>query len=268
MKPEYTLRLTAQEDHPALAALWQKTFGDPPELVAAFFRLLPELGFGVTALLDGRPVGAAYGITAFTLRGRGRCCYLYAVAVEPACRGGGIGAALCRAVMEEGRRRGCSLPCTQPAEESLYGWYRRILDLEGVIFRRFFRVKAAALLPVLPLDAERYAARRRELLAALPGAVLDAAPAALRFEEALCRSCGGGLYAVGPGLAAAYPEDGVCQVRELLLPGKEADAAASLAACLGLPQAVYALPAESGEPYIALPEADAAGISLWNLSFD
>ena len=57
---EYLLREYCPEDRAALTALWQRVFGDPLEMIAAFFAALGEMGVGAVAVCDGRPVGAAY----------------------------------------------------------------------------------------------------------------------------------------------------------------------------------------------------------------
>ena len=83
-------------DHAALVALWHGVFGDPEDYVETFLRYLPEMGGGVAAFEEGRPLGAAYMITALRLRegeNSRRCGYLYAVAVKPEARGRGVGSA-------------------------------------------------------------------------------------------------------------------------------------------------------------------------------
>ena len=60
--PEFNIREYKREDIPDLSRLWEKTFEDSPELIAEFFRLLPDMGTGLTAVQNGKIVGAAYVI--------------------------------------------------------------------------------------------------------------------------------------------------------------------------------------------------------------
>ena len=193
-----------------LIALWHDVFGDPPELAEAFLRKLPQLGFGWAACDDGQVLGAAYGVDALELAG-GKCLYLYAVAVRPEARGRGLGAALSRAVFDTGKARGAVYRCTEPAEPSLFGWYRRILGVDCVLCRKETVVYSIGGQAVRPIAPEAYAARREALLA--DKAHIRYAPAALGFEAVNCRVFGGGLYAVGEGIAAASIEDGATLVR-------------------------------------------------------
>ena len=249
-------------DRAALTALWAETFGDPPALIGRFLTLLPELGFGLAAVEDGRLLGAAYWIDALRLEGR-RLGYLYAVAVDPTARGRGVGAALNRACIGQGRERGALWCTTEPAEPSLFAWYARV-GLHPALSVRRTAHSAAALLPVAPLTARDYGERREALLALTPHVTL--LPAALDFEEALLRSFGGGFFAVGQGIAAVEREDGRALVRETL--GEDtAAAAASLAAFLGCGRAERQETAEKGETLLAADRPLPHG-TQWGLRFD
>ena len=120
------IREIRTEDQPSLVELWHHVFGDPVSYVEEFFCILPEIGSGVAAFENGRLLGAAYIITAGELCESGqirRCGYLYAVAVDPAARGRGLGGRLSQAAAALGRERGAALICTLPAEPGLYAWY-------------------------------------------------------------------------------------------------------------------------------------------------
>ena len=97
MNGKFLIRGYAPADEAALTALWKRCFGDSEELIHGFFALLPELGAGVTAELDGKPVGMAFAICGMALSSGEKCGYIYAVAVDESCRGFGAGAALTRA---------------------------------------------------------------------------------------------------------------------------------------------------------------------------
>ena len=259
-------------DIPALTRLWAETFGDGDALIADFFRLLPDMGTGFLAEEGGRLLGAAYLLTGQELvrpdGTRALCGYLYAVAVDPAARGRGLGRALSRACAEEAKKRGCALFCTQPAEPSLFAWYAEILGLDCALRRRLQRLPAAPGDFSMPLSPTDYRFWRERMLSGQP--YIRLGDAALRFQHSLCRHNGGGLYAVGDGVAAAYREGESCVVRELLCP-PEADRAAlaaSLAAELGAREALLCTADPEGEPYIAAAAGSLPPDCQWNLSFD
>lgn len=258
-------------DAGVLSRLWQHTFGDPPELAARFLALLPELGVGAVAEYNGIAVGAAYSIDALTLLdsegGRGRCGYIYAVAVSPEHRHKGLGAGLSRMAAELSRRRGAELICTLPAEDSLYGWYGEILGLVCALRRSVSSAAAAPLYPVEKLSAESYFARRERLLAG-KSRLCPGKPVA-DFAQSFYECFGGGLYACGDALCAAYIENGQALIKELVAPDTPPEnIAASLAAFLGCRAARYWLPSPEGEPYIAAPAGSVPANCIWNLSFD
>ena len=246
-----------------LAALWSGTFGDPPALPLAFLEKLPALGFGWAAVEDGRVLGAAYGVDAFTLGGE-KAAYLYAVAVRPDARGRGLGAALSRAVFETASRRGAVYRCTEPAEPSLFDWYGRILGVRPVLFCREKTLSAAPGLSVSRLAPADYLRRREELLA---GRCHMSCPETLMaYEEQNCLLFGGGFYAVGDGIVAGSPEDGVLLLRECL--GSQADAqAAAVAAALGCESVQVRSCSDSGTPLLAGDKPFPPG-TVWNLALD
>lgn len=246
-----------------LVRLWCSVFGDPTELAEAFLSRLPAMGFGFAAVEDGRVCGAAYWIDALELDGE-KCGYLYAVAVRPEARGRGLGAALSRACLEAGRERGASYLCTAPAEPSLFGWYWRILGLKPALYRQEAELKAESVLPVSPLSAEDYAARRDALLSGVPH--LRCAAEAMDYESLNCRLFGGGFYAVGDGIAAASVEDGRALIRECLSRERE-KAAASVGAALGCESVRLLGCAAEGTPFLAANRPFPPG-TVWNLAFD
>lgn len=265
------IRALRADDVPALSALWTDIFGDGEAMVAAFFRLLPGMGGGVTAEAEGRAVGMAFLIDDFWLvRPEGsetRCGYLYAVAVEPDFRGAGIGAALSRAAFELGRARGAELLCTEPADAGLFQWYEKTLGVESALRRRCETVPARGGLSVR-LEAERYGQRREALLAGTAHVRLGSQ--ALAFERLLCEAYGGGFYAVDEGIAAAYLEGDRAVVRELLAPaGADRRAmAAALAFRLGAKDALLCTADPAGEPFLAAAPGVLPADTVWDLTFD
>lgn len=258
-------------DVPALSALWQQVFGDSKALIADFFRLLPQMGAGVAALAEGKPVGAAYALTGMELTGGQAvpktCGYLYAIAVEESCRGWGLGRALTLAAAEKARALGAELICTLPAEASLYSWYKDILGVKAALFRLERRIKSKPLLPCRSIGADEYLLQREALLSGRLHLRLSSA--CLAFQHCLCLEYGGGFYEVGGGLAAAYREGNTGMIRELLCPpGREPESAASVGAALGTEQVLLYTPSHEGLPYIAAEAESLPANCVWNLSFD
>ena len=246
-----------------LVRLWSGVFGDPPELAEAFLRLLPAFGCGFAAVEDGAVLGAAYWLDGLELAGE-KLGYLYAVAVEPSARGRGLGAALSRACFDAGLERGAHWRCTAPAEPSLFGWYEKILGVKPALYRQRAELEANAQLPVSPLSAADYAARREALLKGQPH--LSCAPEAMEYEKINCRCFGGDFFAVGDGIAAASIDEGNALVRECL--GTEREAmAASVGAFLGCARVTLLTSADEGAPFLASDRPFPPG-TVWNLAFD
>ena len=246
-----------------LTALWHRVFGDPETLAEEFLRRLPDFGCGFAAVEDGRVLGAAYWLDGLELAGE-KLGYLYAVAVHPEARGRGLGAELSRACFEAGRERGAQWRTTAPAEPSLFGWYERILGVKPALYRQATEREAEPLLPVSPITPEDYAARREALMGTRPH--FRCVPEAMRYEAANCRTFGGGLFAVGEGIAAAIAEDGSALVREALGPEPEA-IAASVGARLGCERVTLLQAADEGKPFLASDRPFPPG-TVWNLAFD
>ena len=269
---EAVIRKIQASDLPALRRLWAETYGDPEEQIDAFFRLLPGMGTGLAAVEAGRVLGAAYAITGlelFSAEGQKRPFgYLYAVAVDEAARHRGLGRALSRACADEAKALGCAFFCTQPAAESLFAWYEEILGMRCALRRREETVPAAALEPGMELSPTDYRFWRERLLTSLPHIRLG--DGALLFQHSLCKSYGGGFFAVGDAVAAAYLDEGRCVIRELLCPeGTDRRAlAASLAAHLGVGEALLCTPDPAGAPYIAAVAGALPADCIWTLSFD
>ena len=269
---DFTIREYRAEDIPALSRLWEKTFEDSPALIADFFRLLPDMGTGLAAVQNGEIVGAAYVVMGMELiDGEKKPAlggYIYAVAVEESCRGSGLGSALTRASRDEALRRGAAFVCTLPASESLYGWYGELLGVKPALFRRTRRADCGALEPVMPLSVTEYMLWRENILRSQPH--LHLSYPALEFQYRLCKAYGGGFFAVGSGICAAYLDGETALIRELLLmdEGEKSSAAASVGAAIGAKDFVLYSPAPEGEPYIAALPGAIPSDCVWNLSFD
>ncbi len=263
---EPIIRQVRAEDAGELAALWHRAFGDPAELARAFLAELPALGGGVCAEEGGKLLGAAYAVTDFTLEDR-RAAYLYAIGVLPEARGRGLGKRLTKAAAALGRELGADLVCTLPANAPLYPWYEKLIGVRCALCRREERIESRPGVKPLPLSPEAYGLRREELLRGKPHVTVG--PAALRYEKENCRCFGGDLYAVGAGIAAAYPDEGETRIRELLAPaGEDAHAlAATLGAHLGTERVLLLSAAAEGHPYLAA-DVPLPSHLIWNLTLD
>ena len=270
--PDYMLREYRAADVPAISLLWNRVFGDPLTLTAEFFALLPDMGSAVVAEADGKIVGSAGVINGFELIGKRRKApvvgYLYAVMVAPEYRGLGIGKALSLEAAELAKRRESALFCTLPADGPLYGWYHRLLGFECVLHREKHAVVCEALEPAMELSTTEYMLWRENLLRGRNH--LHPSHPTLEFERRFCRCFGGGLYACGSGICAAYLDGETCVIKELIT-GTPADCdviAASVGQLLGAKRSVYYLPSREGEAYLAAPPGSIPSDCVWNLTFD
>ena len=221
---DYRIREYQYSDIPALQALWQSVFGDPPVLLERFFVLLPHMGTCCLAEADSCIVGAAYILNDFLLRNPGqrdqRCSYLYAVAAEESWRGNGIGRAVSVGAADMGRQAGAEIICTLPAELSLYDWYSSILDLNFVSKRFLYYSPNHTLLhddffaALSPVTEEYYLQRREELLQNVPHVVPG--NTVFSFQNELCHIFGGGIYQWKDSLLCAYEDEGNVKIVEFL----------------------------------------------------
>ena len=252
-------------DREQLVALWSRVFRDPPELVETFYELLPYMGSCCVAAESGRILGMAHLIHGLTLWQPGQapvpCGYLYGVAVAEEARGRGLGAALSRGAADLGRAEGAELICTLPAEESLYQWYEKILNLHC---RSSRTVCEADALPVgcFRISTAEYGYYREDLLQKTAHVELN--NAAMAFQAALCETYGGGLYRSKDALFCATCEDGIWRFPEVLPFAADASAAGG-AFPFGsvLPQGLRS----SVRPYLASEVPLPEGL-VWNLTFD
>ena len=254
-----------------MSALWQAVFGDSEGLVNSFLELLPDMGTAAVAEANGVIAGAAYAVTGMELVCSGKtkpCGYIYAVAVAPEFRGSGLGRALTERSAELARACGAEVICTLPAEESLYAWYKTILGTECALCRQRLETEAAAVVPVRSLSASEYGRRREALLK--DRCRMRPSHTTLKFQRRFCEELGGGLYACGGGICAAYVAGGAAVIEELIAPTGTGDAniAAAGGGTLGTERAVYYLPAPDGEPYLAAVPGSVPLDCVWNITFD
>lgn len=266
---DYTIREYEARDIPALIKLWQEVFGDTEEVISAFFRLLPEMGGCMVAELEGSIVGMTSAITGLELIVPGnapqRLGYIYAVATAETARHRGIGAALTKRACTLARDKGAGILCTLPAEDSLYAWYEELMGVKCALYREAHDTAPKALTFVKKISAAEYSAARERLLA---GRVhLRANQAVIDFAEVFYGMYGGGLFACGDGICAAYGDKNCTVLKEVISPYPE-ETAAGLARYLSTEKARYYLPAPAGEKYLAAVPGCVPADCIYNLSFD
>ena len=113
------IRKPTAEDLPFLSKLWQEAFGDSPEDVENFH----ETAFSFERALVADEAGAVYWMDV-SLSGE-KMAYLYAFAVEKACRGKGIGKAILEKALETLKGEGYAGAVLVPGEDSLYAYYQK-----------------------------------------------------------------------------------------------------------------------------------------------
>lgn len=272
--PDIVTREYTSGDVPALTELWVRVFGDTEEFVSGFFRMLPDMGSCVLIEKNGRIIAEACVITGFELQlaggGASECGYIYAVAVDGAFRGRGIGKALVKAAARLARDRGARIVCTLPATAELYGFYSGAAGLVPALSRVSYELPAKPARAVSKLTASEYSLRREDML--LGRTFLRPSSFTMDFQRFLCESSGGGLYAAASGICTAVVDEGslTCICHEIIAATKaECDEiAASVAAGLGCTGARYSLPSLSGESFIAAEPGKIPPDAVWNLAFE
>ena len=240
----------AQPDElPRLKALWQRVFGDEAAFVELFYKRLLPCSTALAAERDGEAAGAAYIVKGFALvlpdGAALPCDYIYAVAVDEAARGLGLGKALS---LEAARlcERGKRLSCLVPASESLFDFYARCAGYVPAFTVCEGEAPAEGACEASPLSPAEYLRAREE---ALEGrGHLRLSPEVMDFCEAALRMEGGGFFRLtlpdgASALAAAEKTEEALLLKELLCPpGQEAAFAAAFAARMGLPLARWRCP--------------------------
>lgn len=265
----YDIREYERGDAGRLSALWSEVFGDPIRLTERFFELLPSMGTGFAACLDGEIFGAAYVLDAFLHLPDGatkKLAYIYAVCVDERARRQGLGAELSRACMRKAWEENADVCCTLPAEGSLYPWYERNCGLKAATHCRYETVlPSAQTAAISKLFADEYGFLRADILKSTPHASFGYGY--LLFQEAIFNEYGGGFFRCGDGIACGYVEDGVLHIKEALNDTPEFIPA--LCTMLGAEKAIVRRADTEGEPYIAAyGQFELPPDTVWSLTLD
>lgn len=155
-------------DHPApgwedrLRRLWQDTFGDSEAFLDNFFRTAYAHSRCLCAWEADKIVAAVYWFGC-TCRNQ-PIAYIYALAVEEACRGHGIGTKLMERTHTVLEEQGYASVLLVPQEARLQALYARLGYAQGPAIGEWHCRAANQCVPVQQLDALSYAAARRSYL--------------------------------------------------------------------------------------------------------
>ena len=205
------------DDQPELHRLWETVFGDPPELVQAFFDRFPPEISGWILRYDGKICTAAYLIPGNWYINQTEmqpAAYLYAVATDPKMRGNGFAGKLMQTISAFAEERGLLL-YTRPAEQSLFPWYEKQMKANNIGYFRtqpFDALSTTAKLPCRRITPIEYGAARERFLAEVPHLILSE-----NFFQ-LQEIYSDGYYAVGSGCCNVVKDNLSLKIPELLIP--------------------------------------------------
>ena len=154
-------RLSDPGDVPALRQLWQEAFGDPDSYLDLFFSTAYRPERCMVLAEKGGILAAAYWLTCRL--GESRLAYVYAVAVDKAARGRGLGKGLMAAVETHLSRENWAGVLLVPGDKSLRKFYVN-LGYSNISCHRRFTAAPGTPVSIRALSPEEYAAARRELL--------------------------------------------------------------------------------------------------------
>lgn len=266
------IRHATEADLPALQALWETVFGDPPEFIQAFFTHFPPETSGWVISRETEICSAAYLLTGNLLISNGQshpCAYVYAVATPEAQRSYGYASRLMRYFAQLSDK--CNFVLyTRPAELGLFAWYRDVMGASGIWTRSETRVQCDPHgIPTLPVHAKsavEYGRLREARLAGVPHVALSETFLALQAECSI-------LLQVGDGCAAVEVGDDTLLVKELLVPETQReDAIQALLQLFGLNTAIVRQQGnrETAQPFAAFcprPPVPTAPVN-WGLFLD
>lgn len=127
-------RYSTKADIVPLTELWQEVFGDGPELIGAYFRLLWKPGYCVVAEQDSHIEAMGHCLRGPAASGLD-CAYIYAMATRAERRGRGLAAEIGRRLIDGAFREGADVVATLPADDGLCGWYEARLGM-APLFRK------------------------------------------------------------------------------------------------------------------------------------
>lgn len=204
-----------------LKKLWKQAFGDTDAFIDTFFSVAYAPDRCAILTRDDRLAAMLYWFDC-DFDGK-KVAYLYAVATDKAYQGQGYCRRLMEMTHEQLKAQGYSGAVLVPAK-GLFGLYEKLgyRTCSSVTTRT---CEAGSPIPLCPVNAEEYAALRRQCLPE-KGVVQEGAALALLTETAA-------FYAGDRFVLAATVEDGTAYVHELLGAADPAGITAALGAKTG-----------------------------------
>lgn len=253
-----------------LEALWSETFGDPPELIEAFFDQFPPQLHGWVVRLGDEIVSSAYLLHGNILMQDGFLCaapYVYAVATPSEHRGKGYAGRLMQFFSRTAKERQMLL-YTRPASESLFQWYAKVMQTVPAVSLSPIQVPAENRdLILAQLSPAAYGEKRESILQGRPHIALSSA--FLKVQEAFLQAEDGGYYDFGTGICAVEKHEDMIWLKELLCGSESAEAlAGGIAAAFHAKQAQLWIASDHGAPHVAYSGSYAADPVEWGLLLD
>ena len=235
------LRASVHGDEAALKKVWAEAFHDSVEFLDLFFEKYYRDGMSTLMECDGAPVSCIFTLSGTEYVEPGKeplpCPYVYSLGTLEEYRGHGYGA---RVIQESVRRAfdedNANWVTLLPAEPSLYVWYSHILGSKTA----FWANEAILYADELPkindnstaykVDAASYGRLRELLLKNKPH--VHYSNDLLNWQEQSCRFFSGGMYLINlegqVGCAVVETQEGLTDIKELLLPDGDIEVAAAL----------------------------------------
>lgn len=258
------------DEIPVLEALWMETFGDPPELVEAFFDQFPPQLHGWVVRLRGEIVSSAYLLHGNLLIRDGSLCaapYVYAVATPKEHRGNGYAGRLMQFFCQTAQERQMQL-YTRPASESLFHWYARVMQTVPAMPLAPIRVPAENRgIDLTQLSPAAYGEKREAILQRRSHIALSSE--FLKVQEVFLQAEDGGYYDFGTGICAVEKHEDTIWLKEFLCRTESAESlGGGIAAALHAKQAQLWIASEHGAPHVAYSGSLAADPVEWGLLLD
>ena len=268
---EKPIRITQPDvqDIPVLKRIWMDTFGDPPELIEAFFDRFPPARSGWIVCCGDEILSTAYLMLGNSLMHGDQAhaaAYVYAVATPTEHRGKGYAGMLMRHFAQIAEERKLLL-YTRPANESLFHWYAKTMHTvpaAPLSLRQIAAKKSADLPSVQKTSSTDYGGMREAFLSALPHIILS--EAFLSLQEFYLEAENGGYYSVNGGICACEVHGDTLVVKELLARDDD-EVVQALMQYFKVSKAQFFAPSASGKAQVAYRGA-AQSHTNWGLLLD